>query len=125
MDDYSLFQAIMNSKPPEKLLTIPEWKTDILCKALPAMPKVRIQLKALDREANIYDYSEHFFEIVCHGCFNPDTGNPAFKLEQEKLIMESGKIDGSPIVPLAMTVLRLSNLIEEGEKAKGEETKNA
>lgn len=118
MDDYSLSQAIMNSKPPEKVVDVPEWNTKILCKALPAAPKVRIQLKALDRAANTYNYSEHFFEIVCHGCFNPDTGNSAFKPEQEKLIMESGKIDSSPVVPLAMTVLTLSNLIGEGEKTK-------
>lgn len=120
MDDYSLSQAIMNSKPPEKLVDVPEWKTAILCKALPAAPKVRIQLKALDRTTNTYNYSEHFYEIACSGCFNADTGNPVFKPEQEKLIMESGKIDSSPVVPLAMTVLTLSNLIN-----KGEETKNA
>lgn len=119
MDDYSLSQAIMNKKPPEKLLDIPEWGVQILCKALPGAYRVRLQLEALNRETQIIDYSEHFYRIACHGCYNPESGNLVFKAEQENLFMVSGDIDGTPIETLALTVLRLSKLI------KGEETKNA
>jgi hypothetical protein len=115
MDDYSLYQAIFNKKPPEKLLDVPEWGVQILCKALPAAHRVRIQLEALDREANIYDFSKHFYQIACYGCTNPETGNPIFKPEQEALFMESGDIDSVPIEQLALTVLRLSKLIAGGE----------
>jgi hypothetical protein len=121
MDDYSLYQSILNKKPPEKLLDVPEWETQILCKALPAAYRVRLQLEALDQEKQIYDYSTHFYEIVCHGCYNPETGKLIFKPEQESLFMESGDIDGTPIEALALTVLRLSKLI----KVKGEAAKNA
>lgn len=118
MDDYSLIQAIMNKKPPEKLLDIPEWGVQILCKALPATHRVRIQLEALNQETKIFDYSKHFYEIACHGCYNPETGNPVFKPEQEKLFMESGDIDSVPIETLALTVLRLSKLIKSGEETE-------
>ena len=119
MDDYNLYQTILNKKPPEKLLDIPEWGVEILCKALPATHRVKIQLKATDKEKGTVDYSNHFYEIVCHGCRNPETGNPIFKPEQEKLYMESGDIDGNPITLLAISVLRLSKLIG------GEDEKNA
>ena len=121
MDDYSLYQAIMNKKPPEQLLDLPEWGVQILCKALPAAHRVRIQLEALDQEKQIYDYSEHFYDAACHGCYNPETGNLIFKPEQESLFMTSGDIDGTPIEQLGLTVLSLSKLI----KVKGEAAKNA
>ena len=118
MDDYSLYQAILNKKPPEQLVDLPEWGVQILCKALPAAHRVRIQLAALDQVTQIIDYSKHFYEVVCHGCYNPETGSPVFKPEQEKLFMESGDINGTPIESLALTVLRLSKLIKNGEDTK-------
>ena len=119
MDDYSLYQAILNKKPPEQLLDIPEWGVQILCKALPAAHRVRLQIVALDKATQTINYSKHFYEIVCHGCRNPETGQPIFKPEQESLFMESGDIDSVPIEKLALTVLRLSRLIS------GEDVKNA
>ncbi len=124
MDDYSFYQAIMNTKPPEELVDVPEWGKSaerpngmqVLCKALPAGPSVALQIKAHNAETKTNNYSEHFYEIVCAGCFNPETGSPAFKPEQEKLFMESGRVNGAPIQRLAMTVLTLSNLIGDTQK---------
>jgi hypothetical protein len=119
MDDYSLYQAILNKKPPEQVVDVPEWGVQILCKALPAARRVSLQLKCLNQETNKIDYFQHFYEVVCHGCRNPETGNLIFKPEQESLYMESGDIDGTPIERLALKVLRLSKLID------GDDTKNA
>lgn len=119
MDDYSLYQAILNKKPPEQLVDIPEWGVQILCKALPAAHRIRLQIVSLDQTSQMYDYSKHFFQIVCYGCYNPETGKSIFKPEQESLFMESGDIDGTPLEVLALTVLRLSKLIK-GPNEKNE-----
>lgn len=110
-DDSALLKHIMSKKPAEKLVEVPEWEVEVLCKALGAEARVDVQIKSSDEETRRYDYRKQFGLIAMYGCYNPITGKRIFR--ESHLAALSREQDGEAIERLAITILRLSRMLSD------------
>lgn len=116
-DDDALLRHILSKKPAEKIVPIPEWGTEVLCRALNIEGRLEVNAKAYDKDTKTTDFRRAFYLVVLHGTYNPVTNRLFFKKEHENALMREG--DGGPIQTLAMTILRLSRMIStDAEDAK-------
>lgn len=113
-DNDALLQHLLSQEPDEKLVDVPEWKTQILCRALNAEDRIKVEMAAYDDTDKSTDYRRCFYLIVSKGCYNPANGTPFFKPEHEEIFMK--KKDGGPIGRLALAVLRLSRMLASGRE---------
>jgi hypothetical protein len=116
-NDNELLEHILSRKPAEKLVDIPEWEVEILCRALNARNRLEVEAKAYDTTEKTSDLKRSFYLVVMYGCYNPSTGNLFFKQQHEKALMEQQ--DGGPVEQLALAILRLSRMLPgDAENAK-------
>ena len=116
-DDQAFLAHIINQKPAEELVAIPEWNIHILCKALNAKSRVEAQMAAYDEASKKTDYRRAIYEVICAGCYNPKTGHKAFRESHRAVIMQSQ--DGRAAEKLFMTIMRLSGMFaSDAEKTK-------
>ncbi len=116
-DDNALLQHILSKKRAEKIIPIPEWGTEVLCRALNAEGRLEVDAKAYDKDSKTTDLRRAFYLAVMHGCYNPATNRLFFKKEHENALMREQ--DGGPVQLLAMTVFRLSRMLSsDAEDAK-------
>lgn len=113
-DDAAFLQHIVSQKPAEKIVPIPEWKTEVLCKTLNAESRIEVQVLAYDAETKMTDYRKAFHLVVIGGCYNPTTGKQTFAEKHKNLLMR--QMDGGPIELLALTILRLSKMLPDDTK---------
>src|ERR1043166_6832708 len=111
-DDDDLFlQHILAKKPAERLVEVPEWNVKILCKALNADRRIRVQMEAYDEKSKRTDFRTVFHLVVMGGCYNPSTGNLVFAERHKAALMQQQ--DGGAVERLAITILRLSRMLPE------------
>jgi hypothetical protein len=115
-DDTAFLQHILSKKPAEKLVDVPEWNVQILCRALSAESRLDIQMQAYDETTKRTDFRAAFHNIIIAGCFNPATGNRVFGEAHRDALMKQQ--DGGAIERLAMTILRLSRMIPDDSTKK-------
>lgn len=116
--DQELLQHILSKKPAEKLVDIPEWEIQVLCRSLSANARIEVDAKAWDAETKTTDFRRVLYLIAMRGCYNPTTGKPFFTEKSEKVLM-GPEGESGPIARLAFTVLRLSRLLaSDMEQAK-------
>ncbi len=116
-DDAAFLQHIVNQKPAEEIVPIPEWKTEVLCKALNAESRTSVAEVAYDPETKLTNYRKAFHLVVMGGCHNPMTGKQTFSAKHKDLLMR--QMDGGPIELLALKILRLSKMLSNDiENAK-------
>lgn len=108
-DDQALLTHILGKKPAEKLVDVPEWEVQVLCRALPTEPRIAVQIAASDDETKRYDYRKVFYLVALYGCYNPKTGNRIFKDSHINALKREQ--DGGAIERLAITILQLSHMV--------------
>ncbi|SRR6266568_6249745 len=108
-DDQAFLKYILDKKPAEELVEIPEWNVKILCRALNAETRIEIQLTAYDEKTKRTDYRRVFHMIVMAGCYNPATGHKVFRESHKDILMREH--DGAAIERLALAILRLSGML--------------
>lgn len=116
-DDMALLNFILGKKPAEELMPVDEWGVKILCRALNAESRIKIQIAAYNEETKRTDYRTVFPTIILAGCYNPKTGGKIFtESSLDKLMREQ---DGAPIERLGLAILRLSGMLStDGERAR-------
>lgn len=116
-DDSAFLQHILSRKPAEKLVDVPEWGVQVLCRALSAETRIDAQMAAYDEKTNRTNYRKCFPLIVVAGCCNPTTGNRIFTESHKNALMREQ--DGVVIERLALVILRLSRMLaDDAEQAK-------
>jgi hypothetical protein len=115
-DDSAFLQHILSKKPAERLVDVPEWNVQILCRALSAESRLDIQMQAYDEIKKRTDFRAAFHSLVIAGCFNPATGNRVFSEAHRDALMQQQ--DGGAIERLAMTILRLSRMLPDENTKK-------
>lgn len=114
-DNDALLQHILSKKPEEKLVNIPEWGVELLCKTLDAEGRLAVEAKAYDKETKRTYYKRAFDLVVMYGCYNPANGQRFFQEEHLPFLRENG----GPTVLLGMTILNLSHMLgDEAENTK-------
>jgi hypothetical protein len=108
-DDAAFLNNILSKKPAEKLVDVPEWNTKILCKALNAADRMKIQLAAFDEKNKTTDWRNTFHLVMMCGCYNPKTERRIFNEKHKDILMRQQ--DGATIELLAFTILRLSRMV--------------
>lgn len=108
-DDQALLQYILTKKPAEELIEIPEWGIKILCKAMNAETRIKIQIAAYDEKTKRTDYRNVFAMIVMAGCFNPATNHKIFTESHKDVLMKQQ--DGAVVEKLSLAILRLSGML--------------
>jgi hypothetical protein len=117
-DDLAFINHIFNQEPAEKLVDLPEWKVKVLCRALPAEDRLRIQAEAYDKESKTTDYRRAFYLVLMAGCFNPKTGHKVFRESHKAKIMSDPR-NGAPAEKLFVTILQLSSMLStDAERAR-------
>lgn len=113
-DDQALLKHIRSKKPAEELVDVPEWDTQLLCRALNGPGYVEVEMKAYSEELKNTDYRRVFPLVVLYGARNPATGNLFFRTVQDV-----EELDGPPVARLAMKILRLSRMLaSDAERTK-------
>lgn len=107
-DDNGLLQHILSKKPAEELVEVPEWGAKVLCRSLYANERIEVDTLAYNKETKTTNYSKVSHLVVLYGCRNPITGNRIFR-EEHKQALETQ--DGGAIARLAITILRLSRML--------------
>lgn len=116
-DDMAFLQHILGTKPAEKLVETPEWNVRILCRALNAEDRMKVQIAAYEEESKKVDYRRVFPQIVMGGCYNPTTEHKVFR--EKHLAALTREQDGAPIERLAIAILQLSGMLSsETERAR-------
>ncbi len=116
-DDAAFLQHIISQKPVEKIVPIPEWKTEVLCKELNADSRIEVQMTAYDPKTRTTDFRKAFHLVVMGGCHNPVTGTQTFSAKHKDILMR--QMGGGPIEALALVILRLSRMLpDDAENAK-------
>lgn len=110
-DDQAFLNHVLSRKPAEKLVDMPEWDVQVLCRALSTQDRVEVQMAATDEKTKRYDLRKVFHLVVMYGCYNPTTGHRIFKESHKQALMREQ--DGVAIERLAITILRLSRLLAE------------
>ena len=108
-DDMAFLNHIITQKVAEEVVDIPEWDTQVLCKALSSEGRIKLQIAAYDFKTKTTDLRRVFPEAVLLGSYNPATGNRIFKESHRDTLLKV--VDGGPVEKLAMVVLRLSHLL--------------
>lgn len=116
-NDLDFVQHILSKKPAERLVEVPEWNVKILCKALNADHRIKVQMEAYDEKSKRTDFRTVFHLVVMGGCYNPNSGNLVFSEKHRTALMQQQ--DGGAVERLAITILRLSRMLpEDTENAK-------
>jgi hypothetical protein len=116
-DDNAFLEHIIAQRPAEEVVKVPEWRVEVLCRALNAEHRIALQVAAYDDKTKRTDFRRVFHLIVIHGCYNPATDNPVFSEKHKDILMQQQ--DGAAIERLAMTILRLSGMLAgNAENAK-------
>lgn len=114
-DDQTFLQHILSKKPAEELIEVPEWEVKILCRALNAEHRVKVQMAAYDAKTKLSDYRKCFTLVAMGGSYNPVTGNRAFSEKDRDFLEQHGGV----VEKLAVTILRLSRMLaDDAERAK-------
>jgi hypothetical protein len=122
LDDFAFTKHIASIPVVEEVVEVPEWGKDgiplkVLCKPIPAPERLPIHQLAYDKKTNTTDYRRAEPEVVIAGCYNPTTGNKAFRDSHRAMLLEPRH--GSAVERLFFVVMRLSNmLISQQEKAR-------
>jgi len=116
-DDQAFLSHILSKKPPEEVVEVPEWGVKVLCRALNAETRIRIQIAAYDEKSKRTDYRGVFSLIIMAGCFNPTTQHKIFTESHRDILMRQQ--DGGAIERLALAILRLSGMLaSDAERAR-------
>lgn len=108
-DDQAFLKHIISKKPAEDLVEVPEWGVKILCRAMNAETRIKIQMAAFDEKSKRTDYRNVFAQIIMAACYNPTTGRKIFTESHKDTLMK--QLDGGAIERLALAVLRLSGML--------------
>jgi hypothetical protein len=117
--DAEFFQHITSREPAEETIDVPEWGVKVLCKALYAEARIKLQDLAYNPETERMNYAPYVHLVALYGSYNPSTGNRAFSEEHEKMLQDPRH--AGAVVRLASVILRLSRLVSSGndvEQAK-------
>lgn len=109
-DDLAFINQINAQQPAEELVPIPEWKMKILCRALSAEDRIKIQKAAYDSETKTTDYRRAIYEVIMAGCFNPKSGHKAFRETHRNMIMRDPR-NGTAAERLFVAILRISGML--------------
>lgn len=114
-DDQAFLAHILSKKPAEELVEVPEWDVKILCRALNAEHRLKVQMAAYDTKTKLSDYRKHFPLVTMGGAVNPVTGKLAFTEAHRDFLEQHGGV----VERLAVTILRLSRMLaDDAERAK-------
>ena len=108
-DDQAFLRHILAQKPAEEIVEIPEWHVKVLCRALNAETRIKIQVAAYDERSKRTDYRNVFAMIVLAGCFNPTTQHKVFTESHRDSLMKQQ--DGGAVERIALAILRISSMI--------------
>jgi hypothetical protein len=108
-DDQALLNHIFSKKPAEKLISVPEWEIEVLCRALNSKDRITIQKASYNETTKFTNYRDAFVLIVMAGCYNPTTGHKIFTASHRAMLEENP--DGAIVEELAMQILHLSKLL--------------
>ncbi len=91
------------------MIEVPEWGVKVLCRAMNAETRIKIQMFAYDEKSKKTDYRNVFAQIIMAGCYNPTTQRKIFTESHRDLLMR--QVDGGAIERLALAILRLSGML--------------
>jgi len=114
LDDDAFLAHILAQKPAEEIIEVPEWRVNVLCRALNAKSRVEIQMLSYDEASKKTDYRRAIYEVIMAGSFNPKTGHRAFVEKHRNTIMQAQ--DGRPAERLFVTIMRLSGLFASDQE---------
>jgi hypothetical protein len=117
--DEEFLQHITSKEPAEELLDVPEWDKQVLCKALYAEARIKIQDLAYNPEIERMNYAPYVHLVALYGSYNPTSGNRVFS-DAHKEMLQDPRHAGA-VVRLASVILRLSRMVVAGndvEQAK-------
>lgn len=117
--DADFLQHIISQEPAEETIDVPEWGKKVLCKALYAEARIKIQDLAYNPQTERMDYAPYVHLVALHGSYNPSTGNRAFSEKHEQMLADPRH--AGAVVRLASVILRLSRMVSFGndvEQAK-------
>ncbi len=106
-DNAAMLKHILSKELGEEIVDVPEWGVRILCKTLDAQGRIAVEAKAYDKDTKTTDYRRALDLVVVYGCHNPKTDLRCFKEEHAPFLMKNG----GPTSRLALTVLRLSQML--------------
>lgn len=107
--DDALLAHIIEKKPTEEVVPVPEWNVKILCKMLDGEGRIMVEAAAWDPKTKRTNYSKASHLIVLYGCYHPTTGNRVFSKEHEGMLKQPQH--GGAVALLAVTILRLSRML--------------
>lgn len=117
--DAAFLLHITSKEPAEELVDVPEWGVKVLCKALYAEARIKIQDLAYDPQTDRVNYAPYVHLLVLYGAYNPSTGNRVFNETHTEMLQDPRH--AGAVMRLAAVILRLSLLVSSGndvEQAK-------
>jgi hypothetical protein len=116
--DEAFLQHIISKEPAEETVDVPEWGKKVLCKALYAEARIKLQGLAYNPQTERVNYAPYVHLVTLYGSYNPSTGNRAFSDAHEKMLQDPRH--AGAVVYLASVILRLSGMVQgnDVERAK-------
>jgi hypothetical protein len=114
-DDQAFLNHILSKEPVEELVEVEEWEVKVLCRALNAEDRIKVEMAAYNKDTKTTEYRSCFDLIVMLGCYNPATGRRIFTDSSRRKLMHKNDGGGS-VVKLAFVVLRLSRMMSSDTK---------
>jgi hypothetical protein len=114
-DDAMLAHILEVDDGDEVLVSVPEWKVKILCRALPGTERARLLKRNINMQTGAVDLEKMYPQLLALGCFNPKTGKQFFKPAAMQQVMD--KKNGAIIERLAVKIAKMSGMDKESVEA--------
>lgn len=99
-----------------EIVRVDAWDVEVECRSMKVGQVARFQKAAAGKANENKGIDEKTLAVLKEGVYDPQTGEPVFRDSDLGLLRE---LDPEPVNDLVETVLRLSGLTEEEEKATG------